>query len=51
MTAVTSYYVVHLYLFKDCVFAAQDNWAWIIKLVQCVDVHLKKGAAYHQVSE
>ena len=33
----------------DCVFAVQDNWKWLTKLVDCIQFHLKNAAAYHQV--
>ena len=34
----------------DCVFSVQDNWKWITKLVECIQVHLKNASTYHQVS-
>ncbi len=33
----------------DCVFAVQDNWKWLSKLVECIQVHLKNASTYHQV--
>ena len=34
----------------DCVFAVQDNWKWISKLVECIQVNLKNASTYHQVN-
>lgn len=33
----------------DCVFAVQDNWKWLTKLVDCIQIHLKNASTYHQV--
>ncbi|KAK2143119.1 hypothetical protein LSH36_875g01062 [Paralvinella palmiformis] len=33
---------------QDCIFAAQDTWQWIVKLVTCIDRHLNNAANYHQ---
>lgn len=33
---------------QDCIFATSDNWGWIVRLVQCIDLHLKNASSYQQ---
>jgi len=33
---------------QDCIFAAKDNWSWLVRLVKCIEIHLKNAADYHQ---
>lgn len=36
-------------ILQDCVVSVKHNWEWLTAVANCLPVHLKHSADYHQV--